>query len=342
MLESTWFILWGLLWIGYFILDGFDLGVGILMPFISRNEQEKQIVMHSIGPFWDGNEVWLIAAGGVTFAAFPAAYAALFSGLYTALMLLLFGLIIRGVSVEFRSQLNNRTWRSTWDAGIFIGSFLPALLLGVAFANIFKGLPIDANAIYQGTFLGLLNIYGILGGILFILLFLTHGAIWLCIKTSGDLQARSASLASKLWVALVVAVILFLLASIVYTNIFSNYLLHPWLFVILLLAVGGILGIRMYIASQRWFAAWISSALSIASAAMLGLAGIYPAIIPSSLNPGYSLTISNSSSSTLTLSIMLGVALVFVPIVILYQLWSYKRFSHTVTAESIEQDEAFY
>jgi cytochrome d ubiquinol oxidase subunit II len=342
MLESTWFLLWAVLWIVYFVLDGFDLGVGMIYPFLSRKEKEKDILLHTIGPFWNGNEVWLIAAGGVTFAAFPEVYASLFSGLYIAFMLLLVGLILRGVSVELRSQLDNRAWKAVWETGIVLGSFLPALLLGVAFANIFRGLPIDAQGVHQGSFFGLLNPYGLLGGVVFVALFVVHGSIWAAFKTAGDLQARSGRLAQGLWPVLTILLVLFLVLSAVSTNLYSNYMLHPWLAVVPLLAVAGLLGMRRMIALRRWGASWIASAVTIAGSALFGVAGIYPALIPSSLNPAYSLTLSNASSSQLTLTIMLVVALIFVPIVLLYQIWCYRRFSHTVTEESLSADEAFY
>ncbi len=184
-LATIWFVLWGVLWVVYFILDGFDLGVGTLLPFLAKNEAEKRAMFNATGPFWDGNEVWLITAGGVTFAAFPYAYAQMFSGLYLALMLLLFALIVRGVSFEFRSKVENETWKKVWDWCHILGSFLPALLLGVAFANIFQGLPLDETGFSQAGLLGLLNPYGLAGGILFVVIFLMHGALWLTIRFHG-------------------------------------------------------------------------------------------------------------------------------------------------------------
>ena len=183
-----WFILWGVLWTAYFILDGFDLGAGMLYPFLGKSEADRALIRRSVGPFWDGNEVWLLSAGGVTFAAFPAAYATLFSGLYTALMLLLFALILRGVSFEFRSKVESPAWKGLWDACHVAGSFLPALLLGVAFANLFAGLPLDQAHVNQGGLFDLLNPYGLAGGVLFVLIFCLHGAIWLGLRTQGELQ----------------------------------------------------------------------------------------------------------------------------------------------------------
>jgi cytochrome d ubiquinol oxidase subunit II len=190
MLLSIWFFLWGLLWAVYFMLDGFDLGLGALSPFIAKNPKERATIYHAIGPFWNGNEVWLIAAGGVTFAAFPTAYAVLFSSFYSPLMIILFALIIRGVSIEFRDKSTSPGWQKLWDTGVFLGSIIPAILFGVAFANIFKGVPIDGEGIFRGSLVDLLNPYGILGGLLFLCLFLLHGAIWLAVKTEGELRQR--------------------------------------------------------------------------------------------------------------------------------------------------------
>jgi cytochrome d ubiquinol oxidase subunit II len=341
MLETIWFLLWGILWAIYFVLDGFDLGLGTLLPFLAKNEEEKRIIYNAMGPFWDGNEVWLITAGGVTFAAFPGTYAVMFSGLYTALMLLLIALIVRGVSFEFRSKVESPAWRRVWDTCMFVGSFLPALLLGVAFANIFKGIPIDENGIFQGNIFTLLNPYGLVGGVLFVLLFLEHGALWLAFRTEGDLQLRSGAVAARVWPIKVVVAVVFLAFSAMSTKLYANYLANPILFVILLLPLAGIFLSRIYIGAQKWLMAWIASAVTIAGTTLFGVIGIYPALLPSSINPAYSMTITNSASSPLTLKIMLGVALTFVPIVIAYQFWVYKTFSHTLTAKDLEYEEAY-
>lgn len=187
-LQTLWFILWGLLWAVYFMLDGFDFGAGILYRFIARNEADKSAVRRSIAPVWDGNEVWLITAGGATFAAFPSAYASMFSYLYSALLIILFALIFRGVAIEFRAKAASSAWGRGWDLAFFLGSLVPALLFGVAFGNIFRGLPIDAEG-YHGTLLSLLNPYGLWTGLLFVLLFLVHGALWLAFKT-GESSRR--------------------------------------------------------------------------------------------------------------------------------------------------------
>ncbi|KHK01177.1 cytochrome d ubiquinol oxidase subunit II [Desulfovibrio sp. TomC] len=340
-LGTIWFILWGVLWAVYFILDGFDLGIGSIMPFFAKTDEEKRIMYNAMGPFWDGNEVWLITAGGVTFAAFPKTYAVMFSSLYTPLMLLLFALILRGVSFEFRSKVDSPGWRKLWDTCNFLGSFLPALLLGVAFANIFKGIPIDQEGILHGNLLTLLNPYGLAGGVLFVLLFAHHGALWLAYKSVGDVHARAVALAGKLWPILAGVIVLFLVMSFAMTKLFTNYLVNPILFVILLAAVAGLLLTCHYRRAGRILASWGASALLIGTTALFGVVGIFPALLPSSLNPAFSLTIENSSSSPMTLAIMLGVALVFVPVVIAYQIWTLRTFRHPVTKEDLEYEEAY-
>lgn len=334
-LAMVWFLLWGVLWTVYFILDGFDLGVATLLPVLAKSETEKRAMYNSTGPFWDGNEVWLIAAGGVTFAAFPYAYAQMFSGLYMALMLLLFTLIVRGVSFEFRSKVESDAWKKLWDVLHSLCSFLPALLLGVAFANIFQGIPLDETGFSQAGLFGLLNPYGIAGGILFVTIFMMHGALWLCIRTTGELHARAESLATKLWPGVVVLTVLFLAYSAVATQLFSNYLVYPVLFIILALPVAGLVLMRTYLGAKKYWMAWASSCLYIGGTALFGVIGIFPAIIPSNPNPANSLTIMNSSSSPLTLQIMLGVALVFVPLVIGYQFWAYKTFATPITDDDL-------
>jgi len=341
MLETIWFLLWGVLWAVYFMLDGFDLGLGTLVPFIARNDADKRVAYNSMGPFWDGNEVWLITAGGVTFAAFPTTYAVMFSALYTPLLLLLFALILRAVALVFRSKSDNRSWQKLWDVCHFLGSFVPALLLGVAFANIFQGIPIDAEGDFHGNLLTLLNPYGLLGGILFVLLFLVHGALWLAIKSEAPLEDRAGRAAGgKRWPRLVVAVI-FLVATWFATSLYTNYLTYPALLLIPLITVAALLATRVFIAKKAWWKAWFASSITIVGATLFGVVGLYPNLFPSSLNPAYSLTIFNSASSPLTLKIMLGVALTFVPIVLIYQIWGYYLFRDKVTKEDLFAEEAY-
>jgi len=345
MLESIWFILWGVLWAVYFMLDGFDLGIGTLMPFLAKTETEKRVMYSAMGPYWDGNEVWLIAAGGVTFAAFPTTYAVMFSGLYSALMLILFALILRGVAIEFRAKMDHPTWKAVWDGCLVAGSFLPALLLGVAFANIFQGIPIDADGIFQGTLFTLLNPYGLFGGVLFVSMFLLHGCLWLIVKTGGTVHEKAAALVNKLWMALAVIAVGFLIATWYATRLYDNYIQNPLMYVvpivlIPIIVVGALIMVRVYLVKEHWWSAWFASSALIVGVTLFGVAGLYPNLLPSSLNPAFSMTIYNSASSQLTLKIMLGVALTFVPVVIAYQAWVYNFFKDPVT--EAEAEEAYY
>jgi cytochrome d ubiquinol oxidase subunit II len=341
MLETIWFLLWGLLWAIYFALDGFDLGLGIAMPFLTRDEKEIRTVYNALGPFWDGNEVWLVTAGGVTFAAFPTTYAVMFSTLYTPLLLILFALIIRAVSFEFRGKVESLGWRRLWDTCLFIGSFVPALLFGVAFANIFQGIPFDAKGAFHGNLLTLLNPYGIVGGLLFVLLFVQHGLLWLAIKTSGALHERTATVLPVVWLVLLFVAVIFLVHTWFATSLYENYLAHPALFLIPLVTVVALLAVRMFVAKAKWWTAWFVSGLTILTATLFGVIGLYPNLFPSSIDPAAGLTAFNSSSSPLTLKIMLGVALIFVPVVIAYQTWAYYVFREKVTDEILESEEAY-
>jgi len=341
VLQSIWFFLWGLLWAVFFMTDGFDFGIGTLYPFLGKTEEDKRVMINVKGPLWDGNQVWLITAGGVTFAAFPLVYSVMFSSLYTALMLILFALIIRGVSFEFRGKIDSPGWRKIWDTTIFLGSFLPALLFGVAFANIFQGLPIDRNGLLQGNLLTLLNPYGLLGGVLFVALFTMHGALWLCVRTEGGLQARAAATARKLWPAELGLAVIFLVASWFATPLFNNYLKYPVLFLVILAAVAGLLGIRIFLAKESYFKAWLSSAVAIVGATFFGVVGLFPNLFPSTIRDTYSLTAFNASSSPLTLKIMLVVVILFLPAVIAYQIWAYSKFTDKVTLTDLLDEHAY-
>jgi cytochrome d ubiquinol oxidase subunit II len=341
LLESIWFFIWGLLWAVFFMTDGFDFGVGTLYPFLAKTDEEKRVMINSLGPLWDGNEVWLITAGGVTFAAFPLVYSVMFSSLYSALMLILFSLILRGVSFEFRGKVDHPLWRKVWDACIFIGSFGPALLFGVAFANIFRGIPIDQNGIYQGNLLTLLNPYGLLGGLLFLSLFLVHGSLWLTMKTDGALQERAVAAANKIWIALLVIAVIFLIATAVSTPLYGNYLSYPLLFIVVVIDVLALVGIKFFLTKHEYVKAWISSAVTIVFCTFFGVIGLFPNLFPSSINPEYSLTAFNASSSPLTLKIMLVVVILFIPIVIVYQTWTYLLFKDKVTKDDLSYEEAY-
>ncbi len=339
--QTIWFILWGVLWAVYFMLDGFDFGVGMLHNFIGKNDTEKRVIINTIGSVWDGNMTWLVTAGGATFAAFPTTYALMFSYLYTPLLMILFALIIRGVAFEFRGKGESETWKKGWDIAIFLGSLLPALLFGVAFGNIFQGLPMDADG-YHGTLLTLLNPYGLLTGILFVLLFIVHGALWLSFKTNGDISDRSSKIANNVWYLLVTVAVLFLACTAFATNLYSNYISNLIWFVIPVIAVLALLSIKLFISKGQPVKAFYTSCITILMVIFTGVIGLYPNLIPSSIDPQYSLTIFNSSSSDYTLKIMTVVALLLVPIVIAYQIWIYRLFRQKVTKEDIVKDKEAY
>jgi cytochrome d ubiquinol oxidase subunit II len=339
--QITWFVLWAVLWAVYFMLDGFVLGIGMLHYIVGKSNSEKRVLINTVGPVWDGNEVWLITAGGATFAAFPTTYALMFSYLYTPLLILLFALIIRGVSFEFRGKLDSEQWRSGWDLAIFLGSLLPALLFGVAFGNIFSGLPMDGSG-YKGTFFSLLNPYGLLTGALFIMLFTVHGALYAAIKTTGELKARSQKTAERLWPILLVVAVAFLVHTAFATRLYDNFLAAPILLVIPSIAVAALIGMRFLMAKNLLHRAFSSSCLTIVMVISTGVAGLYPNLIPSSLDVKHSLTIFNSSSSLLTLKIMTVVALIFVPLVIAYKAWIYRIFREPISVADMLKDEEAY
>ncbi len=342
MLETIWFVLWMLLWAVYFILDGFDLGLGSLLPFVAKNETERRIVYNASGPFWDGNEVWLIAAGGVTFAAFPKAYAVMFSALYAPLLVLLFALIFRAVSYEFRGKVESALWRGMWDCVHYFANLVPALLLGVAFANLFMGIPVDAKGVYHGSLLGLLNPYGLAGGVFFVLVFCLHGALWLLLKSRDDLQVRALAAANFLWPLEFILLLAFLWLTWRFTHLFDIYLANPALFVLPVLAAVGIIATKVLLTTGRLWSAWAAHGLFILGVTFFGVTGMYPGIIISSLDPAATITVFNGASTPATLTIMLGVALVMVPIVLCYQFWMYRLFSGPVTADSIAADHHAY
>jgi cytochrome d ubiquinol oxidase subunit II len=245
------------------------------------------------------------------------------------------------VSFEFRGKIDDPRWKRIWDTAIFLGSFLPALLFGVAFANIFQGIPIDRQGIFHGNLFTLLNPYGLLGGLLFVSLFVTHGALWLAIRTEGDLQGRAAAFARGFWPVLLGIAVVFLVATAFFTRLYDNYLQYPVLFAVVLLTVAGLVGIRYFLAAGGFFKAWFSSALTIAGATFFGVIGLFPALFPSSIRDSYSLTAFNASSSPLTLKIMLVVVILFVPVVIAYQVWAYTRFKDKVTFADLTSDEGY-
>lgn len=339
--QVIWFILWAVLWAVYFMLDGFVLGTGMLHNFLGKSDAEKRVLINAVGPVWDGNEVWLITAGGATFAAFPKTYALMFSYLYTALLLLLFALIIRGVSIEFRGKGEGAGWKKGWDIGIGVGSFLPALLFGVAFGNIFEGLAMDAAG-YHGSFISLLNPYGLITGLLFVLLFLVHGALFLGVKTTDNVSKRAANTAKKIWPVLLAVAVIFLIATAFATRLYDNYLASPLLLMVPVIAVGALVGMRIFMAKGAPLLAFASSCVTVVTVVFTGVIGLFPNLIPSSIDAASSLTIYNSSSSPYTLKIMTVVAFIFVPIIIAYKIWVYRIFRSRVSVDDVMKDREAY
>lgn len=330
-LNILWFILIAVLYIGFFVLEGFDFGVGILLPFLSKNDTERRVMINTIGPHWDGNEVWLLTAGGATFAAFPMWYATMFSGFYLALFLLLVALILRGVAFEFRSKDENPRWRALWDWVIFFGSLLPALLLGVAFANLARGVPIGPDGQYAGGFFNLLNWYALLGGVATVIIFTLHGAIFLSMKTTDDLMIRAQSAAWRLWIPTVVVLLLFTVSTYFQTDILDQLGVNPG--VIPIIDAIAILAAGVFLRRKQHGWAFAMTALAIAFSIITLFLIMFPRVMISSLDPDWSLTIYNAASSTRTLTVMTIVALIFVPVVLIYQGWSYWVFRKRVKSD---------
>jgi cytochrome d ubiquinol oxidase subunit II len=328
MLHDIWFLLIAVLWIGYFVLEGFDFGVGILLPFLGHTDKERRALINTIGPVWDGNEVWVLVAGGATFAAFPHWYATLFSGFYLALFLILAGLIVRGVAFEYHSKRNGAGWRRAWDWAICIASAVPALLWGVAFANIVGGTPIDKNMEFTGNLLTLLNPFGLLGGVVTLSLFITHGAAYLALKTEGQLRDRANKTVLISGLVTTVAAVLFL----GWTQLSSMVAASAVVSVLAALALVGALGANL-LKREGW--TFIGTALTILLAVSALFLHLYPNVMPSSTDPAFSLTITNASSTDYTLTIMTVVALIFTPLVLLYQGWTYWIFRKRISADRI-------
>ncbi|HEY0216954.1 MAG TPA: cytochrome d ubiquinol oxidase subunit II [Cellulomonas sp.] len=328
-LTLVWFVLIAILWTGYLVLEGFDFGVGMLLPFLGRKDRDRRVMINTIGPVWDGNEVWLITAGGATFAAFPEWYATLFSGFYLPLLLILVGLILRIVSFEWRGKINTDTWRAWADRGIIVGSYLPGILWGVAFANLVRGVELDADHQYVGGFFALLNPFALLGGVVTALLFVLHGAIFLSLKTSGEMRERSGALAARLApVALVVAAAWAIWAQLAYSV--------PWTWGAVALAAAGLVAVVLTTRARREGWAFIFSAVVIVAAVILIFGSMYPDVMPA-FDPANSLTVTNASSTHYTLTIMTWVAVVLTPIVLLYQGWTYWVFRKRISAEHIPE-----
>ncbi|MFM8319956.1 MAG: cytochrome d ubiquinol oxidase subunit II [Chloroflexota bacterium] len=337
-LNILWFILIGVLWVGFFVLEGFDFGVGMLLPFVARDrdpqrqDHQRRLVINTIGPHWDGNEVWLLTAGGATFAAFPEWYATLFSGFYLALFLLLLALIGRGVALEFRSKDDSPKWRAAWDGVIFAGSLLPALLLGVAFGNFVRGVPIDSQFNYVGGFFNLLNPYALLAGLTSVAVFALYGAAFLGLKIEGELQQRVQAAAKRLWPAAAGLLLALLAATYFATDMVHQLGVVPGAAPVF--GAAAILASGFFIRRQRDGWAFLSIGVAIACAILTAFLILFPRVMISSLDPANSLTIYNASSSPYTLQVMTVVALTMVPVVLAYQAWSYWVFRKRLTSQS--------
>jgi cytochrome d ubiquinol oxidase subunit II len=332
-LSVLWFWIVAFLFVGYFVLDGFDFGVGMSLPFLARDDTDRRVLINTIGPVWDLNETWVIVAGASLFAAFPEWYATLFSGFYLALLLILLALIARGVSFEYRHQRPESKWKAWFDRMVIVGSAVPAFLWGVAFANIVQGVQLDAGHNYTGTFIDLLNPYALVGGLTTLLLFFTHGVVFVSLKTEGELRARARRLAARSGAVTIIVAAAFLL----WTGLAFG---TTWFWV--LAAVAAIALIGAWLANARGLegVAFALLAITVASAVLALFASLFPDVMPASNDAAYSLTVANASSSAYTLTVMSWVALVFLPLVLLYQGWTYWVFRKRVSRASIEAGAA--
>jgi len=328
-LSVLWFWIVAFLFVGYFVLDGFDFGVGMSLPFLGKDDVDRRVLINTIGPVWDLNETWVIVAGASLFAAFPEWYATLFSGFYLALLLILLALIARGVSFEYRHQRPESQWKRWFDGMIIIGSAVPALLWGVAFANIVQGVPLDAGHNFTGTLLDLLNPYALLGGLTTLLLFFTHGVVFVSLKTEGDLRERARRLAARAGIITIVVAAAFL----VWTGLAYGSL---WFWILAAIAAVALIGGWLANARGAEGVSFTLLAVTVAAAVFALFASLFPDVMPASNDPANSLTIANASSSVYTLTFMSWLALIALPLVLLYQGWTYWVFRKRVSRESIE------
>jgi len=343
-LVTIWFILIAVLWIGYFVLDGFDMGVGVLLPFIGTDDLRRRVMVNTIGPVWDGNEVWLLVAGGATFAAFPLWYATMFSGFYLALFLLLLALIVRGVAFEYRGKRDSQAWRDRWDKAIFVGSAVPALLLGVAFGNVVGGSPIAplegttaenaSNLNYVGNFFDLLNPYALLMGVMTLTVFTTHGAIFLMLKTRGEVRAAARTAALRVGLIAAVAAV----ATLLWTQVFSERVTIT-LPMALSAAVLWLAALWLVFKGRDGWAFLLSAGTILIAVASL-FVGLFPNVMLSSIDPAFNLTVYNASSQEYTLTIMTWVAVIMTPIVLIYQGWTYWVFRKRISTSMIPAQPA--
>ncbi|MGK0716535.1 cytochrome d ubiquinol oxidase subunit II [Leucobacter sp. W1153] len=339
-LTTVWFLIVGVLLVGYFILDGFDFGVGMALPFLGKDNTDRRVIINTIGPVWDLNETWLIVAGACLFAAFPEWYATMFSGFYLALLLILVALILRGVSFEFRHQGKGKEWTRWFDQFIFWGSLLPPLLWGTAFANLIQGVPIEpldgGGWIFTGTLLTLLNPYGLLGGLTLLLLCFTHGLVFIALKTEGDIRGRARRLATKVGLITLLVAAAFLVWTVMQHLEDENALLVIVLAILaaLSLVAGIILNLR---AREGW--AFTFNTLTIAFALLAIFMALFPYVMISSTDPAYSMSIEGAASSQMTLELMTWVAVFTLPLVLAYQAWTYWVFRKRISRTHIPSDE---
>lgn len=372
-LRLIWWLLLGILLIGFAVMDGFDLGVGTLLPAVARTDAERRLVLNVIGPVWEGNQVWLILGGGAIFAAFPALYAVSFSGFYLAMFLILFALILRPVGFKFRSKVEDKRWRAVWDWGLFVGGFVPSLVFGVAMGNVLLGVPFHFDdtlrIYYTGGFFALLSPFAVLCGLVSVTMLAAHGATMLVIKTDGPVAVRAQRYGA--WAALATAV-LFVLAGVwlafgitghalvgavdttgasnpLFKQVatatggwMANYQAMPWTWIFPVLGVVGALASAALLRAGRGGSAFLASALAIACIILTEGLAVFPFLLPSSSHPSSGLTLWDSSSSHMTLFVMLVATCVFLPLVLLYTAWVYRVLRGKVSPESLEQNHNSY
>lgn len=331
---TIWFVIIGVLWTGYFVLEGFDFGVGMLLPVLGRGtdaadtEKRRRVLINTIGPVWDGNEVWVLTAGGATFAAFPHWYATMFSAFYLPLLLILVALIVRNLGFDYRGKRDDDRWRANWDKAIIVGSFVPALLWGVALTNLVRGLPIDADMEFRGNLFTLLNPVSLLGGLVTLGLFLTHGALFTALKTTGQIREDARGVATRVGVATAVLAVALLAVLGAQHGNFGSWLTT---LVAALALVGALVANLRGREGWAFTGTFVTIAMAVATYFLL----LFPNVMPSSLNPAWSLTVDNASSTPYTLKIMTVVALVFTPLVLLYQSWTYWVFRKRIGTQHI-------
>lgn len=367
-LRLIWWLLLGALLVGFAITDGFDFGVGMLLHRVAKTNDERRVVINTVGPIWEGNQIWFILGGGAIFAAWPSLYAVSFSGFYYAMLLVLMGLILRPVGFKYRGKIENTRWRALWDFALFFGAFVPSLVFGVAVGNVLQGVPFyfdnTLQDFYTGSFFALLNPFGLLCGVISVVMFMMHGATYLCAKTEGDIQRRAGHYVR--WCALIL-IILFAVAGYWITHLngyvltsvmphdgpsnplykqvsiqvgawLTNYSICPWLILVPMLPFVGAIFTMALVSVQFHKLAWVTSALSIAGVIATVGVSMFPFILPSSSNPSMSLMVWDASSSQLTLSIMLVCTMIFLPIILIYTSWVYHVMRGKVTSDHIEKN----